>query len=68
MGGAPPLHIYGNSAQMIFREHDKSAGHTTGLGALVLLRLALPKRREGEHNVGPHPGLPLGQQDHYHVL
>jgi hypothetical protein len=35
---------------------------------LVLLRWTLPKRGEGEAHVGPHPGLPLGEEHHYHVL
>jgi multiple sugar transport system substrate-binding protein len=44
-----------------------SAGHTTGAGALVLLQ-SLPERGEGEAHVGPHPGLPLGEEHQYHVL
>src|SRR5215216_1939713 len=35
---------------------------------LVLLRQALPKRGEGEAHVGPHPGLSLGEEHHYHIL
>src|SRR5215213_7622741 len=35
---------------------------------LVHLRRALPKRGEGEAHVGPHPGLPFGEEHHYHVL
>src|SRR5919112_5779510 len=41
----------------------------TQLGSVsVLLWRALPKRREGEAHMGPHPGLPPGEEHHYHIL